>query len=303
MTQQQEHWRDAASRKAAPRRRSFAILLLLAACAALAFSGFVALGTWQLYRLQWKLALIERVEQRVHAAPIEAPGPDRWPHITAASDEYHHVRVSGIFLHELSTRVQATTELGGGYWLLTPLRRADGSTILINRGFIPVQLTDRGLPAHRNETRDAHDEERNAASQNTAHGGAAIVVTGLLRMSEPGGAFLRSNDPANDRWFSRDVRAIAAARGLTNVAPYFVDADAAPAGEAPADSSPERPVGGLTVISFHNNHLVYALTWYALALMVAGACLWVVREERKKLRSAGASADSDDWENENGRKN
>ncbi len=38
-------------------------------------------------------------------------------------------------------------------------------------------------------------------------------MTGLLRLSEPKGAFLRSNDPKDDRWYSRDVAAIAAARG------------------------------------------------------------------------------------------
>jgi surfeit locus 1 family protein len=48
-------------------------------------------------------------------------------------------------------------------------------------------------------------------------------------VTEPGGGFLR-RDPAGDRWFSRDVGAIAQARGLASVgqvAPYFVDADAA----------------------------------------------------------------------------
>jgi surfeit locus 1 family protein len=52
----------------------------------------------------------------------------------------------------------------------------------------------------------------------------------------------------------------------------------------------EEPVGGLTVISFHNNHLVYAVTWYGLALMVAGACLWVVRDERRRTRRAAGGA-------------
>jgi surfeit locus 1 family protein len=45
-----------------------------------------------------------------------------------------------------------------------------------------------------------------------------------------------------------------------------------------------QPVAGLTVVSFHNNHLVYAITWYALALMVLGAALWIAREERWKRR-------------------
>jgi len=88
-----------------------------------------------------------------------------------------------------------------------------------------------------------------------------VTVTGLLRIGEPGGGFLRSNDPAAGRWYSRDVAAMAAAAGLATVAPYFVDAfDVAPA-------EPDGPVMGLTVVRFANNHLVYVLTWAALAVM------------------------------------
>jgi surfeit locus 1 family protein len=116
-------------------------------------------------------------------------------------------------------------------------------------------------------------------------------VSGLLRISEPGGGFLRKNDPAGEHWYSRDVQAIAAARGLSHarVAPFFIDAEADAAKGPGAQSRPgeETPVGGLTVITFHNSHLVYALTWYALALMVAGAGVWLVRDERKLQRQAG----------------
>jgi surfeit locus 1 family protein len=89
-------------------------------------------------------------------------------------------------------------------------------------------------------------------------------------MTEPKGAFLRTNDQSANRWYSRDVAAIAAARGLAPVAPFFIDADATlnPGG---------YPIGGLTVITFANNHLIYALTWLALAFMLANACLSIVR--------------------------
>ena len=98
----------------------------------------------------------------------------------------------------------------------------------------------------------------------------------LLRVTEPGGGFLRSNDPAGDRWYSRDVAAIAAARGVTEAAPYFIDAEASPAGG--------YPVGGLTVLKFRNNHLVYALTWFALDLMLIAAAAYVARSEWKRRR-------------------
>jgi surfeit locus 1 family protein len=289
MTDGAGQWRGPVSEENEPRRRSFAALVSLAVCALLAFAGFMALGTWQLQRLQWKLALIERVEQRVHAAPMLAPGPERWPQVSAAADEYRHVRLTGTFIYQLTTKVQATTELGSGYWLLTPLRSADGYVVLVNRGFIPAKTADQASRDFHNGTHDARGD------QSPAEQGVS-TVNGLLRISEPGGAFLRHNDPAGNRWYSRDVQAIAAAHGLSHVAPYFVDADAAkkPADEKSGQGFAGAPIGGLTVISFHNNHLVYALTWYALALMVAGAALWVAREERRMRRGAGARADRAD---------
>lgn len=267
----------------APRgRRSFGMLLVLAVGALLLFAGFAALGTWQLQRLQWKTALIERVEQRVRAHPVDAPPPARWAQISAESDEYRRVRLTGVFVHELAARVQAVTVLGGGHWLLTPMRTTEGDLVLVNRGFIP--LGDR-------RTVGQESIPASPAPSGNAGKDRSITVTGLLRLSEPGGGFLRRNDPAGDRWYSRDVQAIAESRGIPEVAPFFIDADASHEPGHTADSqadSTAHPVGGLTVVSFPNNHLVYALTWYALALMVAGAAIWVGRGERKsRLGDAG----------------
>ena len=242
-----------------PRRRSLRLALL--ALALLACAGFVALGTWQVYRLQWKLALIERVAQRVHAAPVPAPGPDAWPQVSAASDEYRRVKAGGMLLIGQAAKVQASTDLGAGYWLLAPLRTGSGALLMVNLGFLTLEQARSLLPRQ----------------------AVPFEVTGLLRLSEPGGGFLRNNDPAADRWYSRDVAAIAAARGLDHVAPYFIDADAGSAARL-AGPGGMAPVGGLTVISFHNSHLVYALTWYGMALMLAGACWWVVRDERRRAR-------------------
>ncbi|KQP38919.1 SURF1 family protein [Pseudorhodoferax sp. Leaf274] len=226
--------------------------------AALLSALFAALGTWQVQRLGWKKALIARTEARVGAAPVAPPALRAWPAIQAAplEFEYRRLRLQGEFLHADEALVQASTALGAGFWVLTPLRLPDGSIVLVNRGFVPPERRD---PA-----------QRGAA----APAGTATVV-GLLRITEPGGGFLRENDPAADRWHSRDVAAIAAARGLPadRVAPYFVDAEGTPAGQ--------WPVGGLTVLRFTDNHLVYAVTWYALALMVAAAGWFVLRTARR----------------------
>ena len=112
------------------------------------------------------------------------------------------------------------------------------------------------------------------------HSGATVTVEGLLRFSEPKGGFMRDNVPAEDRWHSRDVQAIAQAKGLQQAAPFFVDQGLP--GAAVAATWP-RP--GLTVIQFTNTHAVYALTWYGLALMVVGAAWLVVRHERRKRSS------------------
>ena len=240
---------------------------------------FVALGTWQVKRLFWKLDLIARVDQRVHAAPQAAPGPAEWPSISAAGQEYLHVTVTGVYRLDQTVQVQAATALGAGFWLLTPLQTADGSMYLINRGFVTA---DGARLAQ-------------AAAQGQAPMQAPVTVSGLLRISEPGGGFLRHNVPAEDRWFSRDVAAIAEQHGLRHVAPFFIDAESA-TGDATRESvmlSSGQPVAGLTVIAFHNSHLVYAFTWYALALMSAGACFWVVRDERRQRRQQAFLTDQD----------
>lgn len=248
---------------AAGRSRPRRTLALIGLLTLLGVAGLTALGVWQLERRVWKLALIERVEERVHAAPVPAPGPGAWPAVSAANDEYRRVRATGTFLNDRETLVQAVTTLGGGFWVLTPFRTDDGFTVLVNRGFVPP-------------------DKRDPASRAGGQIAGPTTVTGLLRMTEPKGGFLRSNDPAADRWFSRDVSAIAAARGVSDAAPYFIDADDTP-------NPGGFPVGGLTVVSFPNNHLQYALTWFALAIMVAGAGAFVFRHEvrpRKTQRRA-----------------
>ncbi|WP_255351429.1 SURF1 family protein [Paracoccus sp. PAMC 22219] len=90
-----------------------------------------------------------------------------------------------------------------------------------------------------------------------------------MRWTQEDGAFLRANDPAGDRWFSRDTQAIAGATGLDPVAPWFLDLDRGPGQGA--------PIGGLTVVSFPNSHLSYALTWFAMAAGLAFLLFFIHR--------------------------
>ncbi len=219
---------------------------------ALLFTGFAALGVWQVQRLHWKHDLIARVDGRIHAEAVAAPPRADWAGIDAASAEYRRVFVRGEFLRGRDTRVDALTELGPGFWILSPLRTDAGDLVLVNRGFVPGDARDRAAPVPAGPVR----------------------VEGLLRLDEPGGRILRQNVAAQDRWFSRDTGAIAAARGLQGVAPWFIDA-------ARDADAPEWPRGGMTVVRFRDHHLQYALTWFALALMAAYAAWRVLRGDRR----------------------
>ncbi len=239
------------------------------------FLGFVALGTWQVQRRAWKLALIERVDQRVHSAPTALPPAADWPRVDAAGYEYLPVRATGRWLAGKTVLTQAVTDLGAGFWVMTPLQQSDGTQVLVNRGFIPADQRDRWqtAPLAGGTGKDAVPD-------------ATVQVTGLLRITEPGGGFLRRNDPAAQRWYSRDVAAIAATQGLDHAAPFFVDAGLPGAPQAAtADSWPRA---GMTVIRFPNSHLVYALTWYGLALMTLAAMVHVARYERRSRAAASA---------------
>ncbi|MBB2684793.1 SURF1 family protein (plasmid) [Rhizobium sophoriradicis] len=237
----------------ADKRHSPVKRVAFAVCLALIAAALAALGTWQVQRLAWKRDLIVRVDQRVHATAVPAPARADWDKVNAGDDEYRRVSVAGTLANDKETLVYASTALGPGYWVMTPLMLADGTAILINRGFVP---TDRRDPATRREGQLA----------------GPVEITGLIRMTEPEGSLLQSNDVGADRWYSRDVAAIAQKRGVGAVAPYFIDADATanPGG---------LPVGGLTVIHFPNNHLVYAITWYALAAMALALLVFILRGE------------------------
>jgi surfeit locus 1 family protein len=221
------------------------------------FVSFILLANWQLDRRIWKLDLIQRVETRVHASPESAPDVNQWQTISKDANEYQRVSVNGNFLSNKDTLVVAATELGSGYWVLTPFERVDGSIVLINRGFISQGV------------------------QPTPPLTGLRQVVGLLRMTEPVGSVLRTNEPILDRWYSRDVTAIAAQQKLI-AAPYFIDAEKRDLEEPPLNTQiGQVPVGGLTRVSFYNSHMVYAVTWYGLAIMIIGAGVIIIREDRQ----------------------
>lgn len=239
-------------------------LVLPAILSAVGIAILLGLGFWQLERRVWKEELIARVEARTGAPLAPLPPESEWANVNAERDEYRRVTATGVFRHEREVHVYTVASEGSGrhagpgYWVMTPLQLASGAYVIVNRGFVPL---------------DRKDPETRAAGQIAGE----VTVTGLLRMPEQAGYFTPLNDPARNAWYRRDPAEIAAALGLQRAAPFTIDADAS---QLPGG----LPEGGRTRLNFPNDHLQYAITWFGLALALAGvfaAFVW------QRLRAAG----------------
>ncbi len=203
----------------------------------------IGLGNWQMRRLAWKEGLIGAIAERAHADPVSLAAIEARA-AEGGDPEYARVRIAGRLLNDHELYFYAFDEqLGPGYHVLTPLRRAEGRTVFVNRGFVPQDLRD---PARRAPGQPAGD----------------VSIVGLVRVPAPPGLFTPVNDPAKNVWYWYDLDAMAAsALGSAEkpVVPFIVDAEAEP---APPGGFPK---GGTTRLKLPNRHLEYALTWYGLA--------------------------------------
>ena len=213
---------------------------LTIACALL-FAILCGLGTWQLNRLQWKLALIATVSSHMAAAPlpldrIEAMNPDE--------AQYRRVTLDGRFDHAREAYVFTTDAGAPVYHVLTPFIIGDGRVLMVDRGEVPKDRLDPATRAAGNITGLTH-------------------VTGVWRVPDAPGAFTPAPDPAHRIWYSRDLAGIAAANRLHLAAPVVIEADSAP-------NPGGWPAGGKTVVAFRNQHLSYAITWFGLGICLLG---------------------------------
>lgn len=240
---------------------------------AVALSGIavlIGLGTWQLQRLDWKTQLIAAVEERVAAEPEPLPPPATWAELDLDGIEYRRFTAAGVFQHD--REIHLFTHLseprgrhgGAGYLVVTPLVLDGGGTVLVNRGFVPKEFKD---PSTR--------------PQGQVPG--RVTVTGLLRKPEVPGGFVPENDRDGNIWFYRDIASMARASGHPDAAPFLLDesANTVPGG---------LPQAGETRLVFKNDHLQYALTWYALALCLAGVytALWIGQRRRRSATPDGS---------------
>ncbi|GAA0778690.1 SURF1 family protein [Roseibium denhamense] len=231
-------------------------LIIPAIAAAIALAILLNLGFWQLNRLDWKNRLIAAVQESVTKAPVPAPGPQGWDALRSEDiPDYKHVELQGRFLPGAVYYYIALTDAKGlyggpGYFVYSPFETDAGWQLMINRGFVPDFLVE--------EQRDVI--ETPPAGRQT--------LTGLIRMGEKPN--WTTPDPDLDKriWFARDTDDMASALNAAGeIAPYSVDLD--------ADHTPEAgvPQAGETIISFKNDHLGYALTWFGLAATLIGVFL------------------------------
>jgi surfeit locus 1 family protein len=218
--------------------------------ALLVFIVLIGLGTWQVQRKAWKEALIASLTERLADAPEALPAANTWPKLDPADDEYRRVKFTAQFDHAAEALVYGAASAfrpdvsGPGDWVFTPARLADGSIVIVDRGFVPEARED---PKARAEGQISEPVE----------------ITGALRWPETRHWFTPNDDVAHNLWFTRDPQSIAAAKGLGAVAPFYVEQEApVPPGGLPSP--------GKIVVNLPNNHLQYIITWYGLAAALAG---------------------------------
>jgi surfeit locus 1 family protein len=231
--------------------------------AVITFALLIGLGIWQIERKAWKEGLIAELTERVDAPPQALPPPRDWTALDATRDEYHRVSFTAQFDNADEALVFASasgfrpdvSDLGPGYWVFVPARLADGSTVMVNRGFIPSARKDV------NTRRDGEVS-------------GPVTLTGAMRWPDSRHWFTPADDVAHNLWFTRDPAAIAAAKGLGPVAPFYIEQET----PVPPGGLPQP---GKLIVSLPDNHLQYALTWFGLAAVLAGVFIsWVVTSRR-----------------------
>ena len=223
----------------------------------------IGLGIWQVDRKAWKENLIETVTSRIARTPADLPPRARWPQVAQSDTEFSRVTFPAEFLPGEEALVYTSGSpfrpdvKVPGYWVFAPAQLAGGSIVLVNRGFVPM---DRKDPVTRSE----------GAPRGT------VEVVGAMRWPEGRGTFTPADDPKTNVWYVRDIKAIATEKKWAAAAPFYIDQEApVPPGGA--------PLPGKIEVHLPDNHLGYAITWFGLALGLAGVYVaWLARRLRRR---------------------
>ena len=223
-----------------------------------------------LYLLQH--ALIAQLTERLATAPEALPLPAQWSALTPARDEFRRVSFTATYQSRLDAMVYSSGSAvredisGPGTWAFVPARLADGETVAVNAGFVPNTMQDRGV------------QDRAVARLLTAQ---AVTLIGYLRFPEVAGPLTPGENHPKRLWFARDHLAMARSLGWDRIAPFYVDL------ESPVPGSGIPKPGPLTV-HLKDDHLQYAITWFALAgaVMIAFAVWWRGQSRRQPASPA-----------------
>lgn len=217
-------------------------LLGLAGVAAL-----IALGVWQLQRLDWKQGVLDRIEARIAAEPEPLPAEP-----AEARDEYRPVAVTGRFddAQRLLRVLVSPRGAGPGHRLIGALAASD-RRLMVDLGYIPADAPIPELPD------------------------GPVTVTGNLLWPDSADFFTPEPDRDNEIWFARDVPTMAEALGTRPLMVVARDVTGPGLSAAPARPMPVGTAG------IPNNHRNYAITWFSLAVVWAGmTALWMLRIRR-----------------------
>jgi surfeit locus 1 family protein len=206
----------------------------------------VGLGVWQLQRLEAKQTLLRQIQERRALAPVSLEQA-----LLAAEEtgdiDYLPVRTRGWFDPRTEFLLLTTFDGGAAWQVVVPFRSNDNVLVLVDRGVVP-------------------DNQRAGAKTVTAPPEGEIDLLGyaLWHRARPG-LFAPENDTAGNKWYWWDVPAMLAnlpVDEVHKVAPFVLHL-------APSGDSRDFPRPVAADQPFRNNHLQYALTWFALAVVLA----------------------------------
>ena len=203
----------------------------------------LSLGTWQVQRLTWKQGILAEIDAKISGAPIALPAA---PNVT--THKYQPVEISGRFVEERIRVLVSQKLIGAGYRIIQPFQTKD-RVILIDRGFVKI---------------DQIEDLRNDQAS----------VLGNLHWPDEVDDYTPEPDMKRDIWFARDVTALA---DTLNTDPILVIAR-----EITPDSEKVSPIP-ISSSGIPNDHLQYAITWFALAAVWAGMSgLFLIGTRRRK---------------------
>jgi len=200
-----------------------------------------ALGVWQLGRLHWKTALLAHmaVEAARPAVPVSVDQlEETW--------DMRRGKVQGVFDHAHEMALAPRTYDGQtGYHILTPLITKGGSVMIVNRGWVPLDKKDQ----------KARPESLIAGS---------VSITGTFRKPQPDNIFVPMNRPQDGAWYRMDLADMARYLGGQKLPSVVLYAD--PDG----NNASRLPIAAATTPQIANNHLQYAIFWFAMAVVLVG---------------------------------